>query len=145
MLNILITIFSFCLMEAVAWISHKYIMHGFLWFLHKDHHTRENQGVLEKNDYFFLLFAAPGISSIIIGSNGFTWLFFVGLGIALYGMAYFIVHDLFIHQRAKILRNTQSKYLRAIRRAHKIHHKHLSKEQGECFGMLVVPLKYFKQ
>ena len=132
-------------MEAVAWISHKYIMHGFLWFLHKDHHTRENQGVLEKNDYFFLLFAAPGISSIIIGSNGFTWLFFVGLGIALYGMAYFIVHDLFIHQRAKILRNTQSKYLRAIRRAHKIHHKHLSKEQGECFGMLVVPLKYFKQ
>ena len=92
-----------------------------------------------------MLFAAPGISSIIIGSNGFTWLFFVGLGIALYGMAYFIVHDLFIHQRAKILRNTQSKYLRAIRRAHKIHHKHLSKEQGECFGMLVVPLKYFKQ
>ncbi|MFB0911389.1 MAG: carotene hydroxylase, partial [Flavobacterium sp.] len=36
-------------------------------------------------------------------------------------------------------------YFRAIRRAHKVHHKHMGKEQGECFGMLIVPWKYLRQ
>jgi beta-carotene 3-hydroxylase len=36
-------------------------------------------------------------------------------------------------------------YFRAIRRAHKIHHKRLTKEDGECFGMLWVPIKYFRE
>jgi beta-carotene 3-hydroxylase len=31
----------------------------------------------------------------------------------------------------------------AIRKAHKIHHKYTGKEDGECFGMLWVPRKYF--
>jgi beta-carotene 3-hydroxylase len=26
-----------------------------------------------------------------------------------------------------------------------MHHKHLGREDGECFGMLWVPLKYFKK
>jgi beta-carotene 3-hydroxylase len=33
----------------------------------------------------------------------------------------------------------------AIRKAHKVHHKHLGKEDGECFGMLIVPLKYYQE
>ena len=33
----------------------------------------------------------------------------------------------------------------AIRKAHKVHHKHLGKEHGECFGMLLVPFKYYKE
>jgi hypothetical protein len=36
-------------------------------------------------------------------------------------------------------------FIRAIRRAHKVHHKHMGKEQGECFGMLIVPWKYLRQ
>jgi beta-carotene 3-hydroxylase len=35
-------------------------------------------------------------------------------------------------------------YFRAIRKAHKVHHKNQFKEEGECFGMLIVPMKYFK-
>ena len=31
------------------------------------------------------------------------------------------------------------------RRAHKMHHKHLGKKDSECFGMLIVPFKYFKR
>jgi beta-carotene 3-hydroxylase len=69
----------------------------------------------------------------------------VGTGITLYGACYFFVHDLFIHQRIKVLRNSQNRYLKAIRRAHKMHHKHIGKEEGECFGMLWVPLKYFRE
>ena len=62
-----------------------------------------------------------------------------------YGLTYFIIHDIFIHQRFKLLRNSNNRYAKALRRAHKIHHKHLDKEDGECFGMLFVPFKYFKK
>ena len=133
-------------MEAVAWFTHKYIMHGFLWVLHKDHHARSNDSVFERNGFFFLIFAIPGSVFIIVGSQlGFDFfLFWIGLGITLYGAAYFFVHDLFIHQRIKVLKKTKNPYLLAIRRGHKVHHKYLGKEDGECFGMLLVPLKYFK-
>ena len=77
--------------------------------------------------------------------NDFNYLFWIGLGITIYGFTYFLVHDIFIHQRFKIIRNIDTNYFKAIRRAHKIHHKHLSKEHGECFGMLWVPFKYFRQ
>ncbi len=69
----------------------------------------------------------------------------VGTGITLYGATYFLVHDILIHQRFKAFRNFDSVYLRAIRRAHKMHHKHLTKHDGESFGMLWVPIKYFKE
>jgi beta-carotene 3-hydroxylase len=51
----------------------------------------------------------------------------------------------FIHQRVGWLKRTDNRYFRAIRRAHKMHHKHLGKEHGECFGMLLVPWKFLKE
>ena len=136
---------TFISMEAVAWLTHKYIMHGIFWFLHRDHHQKDHYGFFERNDFFFLIFAIPGIICLACGSfysneNALC----IGLGITLYGVAYFLVHDIFIHQRFKLFRTTDNRYFRAIRRAHKMHHKHLSKEHGECFGMLWVPLKYFR-
>mgnify|MGYP003412671469 FL=1 len=146
LINILITLGAFVAMEAVAWLAHKYLMHGLLWNLHADHHKKETTDFLERNDSFFLIFATPGIICLFIGlQNDFSPLFFVGLGITLYGMAYFFIQDIFIHQRFKVLRNSDNAYFKALRRAHKMHHKHLGKEHGECFGMLWVPLKYFKQ
>jgi beta-carotene 3-hydroxylase len=144
--NLLIMIIAFIGMEGVAWLTHKYVMHGFLWYLHCDHHKRDDGAFFEKNDFFFLIFAIPGILCMFYGMlqeyNNFFW---VGLGITFYGACYFLVHDIFIHQRFKIFRNTNSFYLKAIRKAHKVHHKHLGKEEGECFGMLWVPIKYFKE
>lgn len=143
--HILIVIVSFISMEAMAWLTHKYIMHGLLWRLHKDHHKKELPGFFEHNDFFFLIFALPGIAGLYFGMNaGYNTLFWIGLGITIYGFAYFFVHDIFIHQRFRFLRNTENRYFKAIRRAHKMHHKHIGKEEGECFGMLWVPLKYFK-
>jgi beta-carotene 3-hydroxylase len=142
--NFLVLLSTFCLMEGAAWATHKFVMHGFLWNLHHDHHQRDDTGFFEKNDSFFLIFAIPGSLTTIIGSiQHFNFFFWIGMGISLYGLAYFLVHDIFIHQRFKIFRNTDSIYLRAIRRAHKMHHKHLDKEHGECFGMLWVPWHYF--
>jgi beta-carotene 3-hydroxylase len=77
--------------------------------------------------------------------NGYNFLFWIGVGITLYGVAYFLIHDIFIHQRFRIFRNSDLLYFKAIRRAHKMHHKHLTKEDGECFGMLWVPLKYLRE
>lgn len=143
--NLLIFLASFLCMEGVAWFTHKYVMHGFLWLLHKDHHRKESDGFFEHNDFFFLIFAAPGIICLYLGLNPeLGFLFWIGAGITAYGFAYFLVHDVFIHQRFRWLRNTDNRYFKAIRRAHKMHHKHLGKEKGECFGMLWIPVKYFK-
>ena len=145
-INTLIVIAAFLSMEGVAWFAHKFIMHGLLWRLHKDHHKKESTGFFEHNDFFFLIFAIPGILCLLSGMmNEYNFLFFIGLGITLYGFAYFFVHDIFIHQRFKVLRHADNVYFRAIRRAHKMHHKHIGKEEGECFGMLWVPFKYFRE
>ncbi|MBQ19412.1 MAG: carotene hydroxylase [Flavobacteriales bacterium] len=146
MLFIILLVGTFFLMEGVAWATHKYIMHGFLWHLHEDHHTKNSNSFFEKNDYFFVIFAVPGMACILLGTIfSVPYTLPIGLGITIYGFAYFLVHEIFIHQRFKVLRNTNLKYFKAIRRAHKVHHKHLGKEDGECFGMLWVPLKYFSQ
>jgi beta-carotene 3-hydroxylase len=134
-------------MEFVAWATHKYVMHGFLWSLHSDHHKKDHYNFLERNDAFFLIFAVPSMILFIVGSLlglHTPWLW-IGLGILIYGLAYFFVHEVFIHQRIKWLRNTNNSYFLAIRRAHKVHHKHLGKEDGECFGMLLVPMKYYRE
>lgn len=144
-INSLIVLVSFLGMEGAAWLAHKYIMHGLLWRLHKDHHQKESKGFVEHNDFFFLIFALPGIAALFFGKqNDYGFLFWIGVGITLYGIVYFLIHDIFIHQRFKIFRNSNSIYLKALRRAHKMHHRHLGKEHGECFGMLWIPFKYFR-
>jgi beta-carotene 3-hydroxylase len=144
-MEFLIVIAVFFVMEGLTWVIHKYIMHGLLWTLHRDHHDHSHKGDLERNDYFFIIFATPAIALMYIGAiRDYNYLFFTGLGISLYGMAYFFVHDIFIHQRISFLKNTKNPYLLAIRRAHKQHHKHTGKYEGECYGFLWVPVKYFR-
>jgi beta-carotene 3-hydroxylase len=75
---------------------------------------------------------------------GSTTSIIIGSAMSAYGLAYFLVHDVFVHQRIKILRNAKHPYLRALRRAHKMHHKHLGKEHGESFGFLIVGKKYYE-
>lgn len=145
-IGILIFILTFCLMEFMAWATHKYVMHGFLWSLHKDHHRKDHDSWFERNDAFFIFYAIVSMVFFYLGYNTEFWYGFpIGLGILIYGATYFLVHDIFIHQRFKMFRNANNWYARGIRRAHKIHHKHLGKEDGECFGMLFVPFKYFRK
>lgn len=140
------TIATFMLMEGITWCTHKYVMHGFLWYLHEDHHQPYKDTAFQKNDAFFIIFAIPSILLFYFGFNPkLNVLFFIGLGILFYGLAYFFVHDIIIHQRFKLITKINSPYLRGLRKGHKVHHKHLGKEDGECFGMLYVPIKYFKE
>lgn len=143
--GIIVFILTFLIMEFMAWFTHKYVMHGFLWTLHRDHHKKDHDSWFERNDAFFIFYALVSIGFFLLWKYEILSIgLAIGLGILAYGMAYFIVHDIFIHQRFKLFRNIDNKYARALRRAHKMHHKHLDKEDGECFGMLFVPFKYFK-
>ena len=141
-----IVVVTFILMEAVTWLTHRYVMHGFLWYLHEDHH-RKGPGFFEKNDWFFVIFAIPSMGMILAGTlePGLIWLQAIGFGVMAYGFAYFMVHEVIIHQRFKWFTRSNNIYIRAIRWAHKMHHKHLGKEDGESFGMLVVHQKYWEK
>lgn len=146
LIDIGIVLLTFCFMECVTWLTHKYIMHGLFWNLHEDHHNKAHT-FFEKNDYFFVIFASISMVFFALGTyvTGLGFLFYIGIGITLYGFAYFMVHDILIHQRFKLFSRTNNFYFRALRKAHKVHHKHLGKEEGECFGMLFVPFKYFRE
>ena len=142
-LIIVIVIVTFCIMEGVTWLSHRYVMHGFLWVLHKDHHQK-GPGIFEKNDAFFLIFAIPSWLCIMLGVIYKSELSIaIGSGITLYGVAYFMVHEVIIHQRLKWFTRSNNTYIRSIRWAHKMHHKHLNKNKGESFGFLFVNKKYW--
>jgi beta-carotene 3-hydroxylase len=142
---LMILLGTFVAMEGITWLTHRYVMHGFLWYLHEDHH-RVRPGFFEKNDAFFVIFAVPSFLCILNGTLSWETLWFLqplGFGIMAYGAAYFIVHDVIIHQRFKWFSRSNNTYIRAIRWAHKMHHKHLNKDHGESFGMLVVHAKYW--
>src|SRR3954463_4927034 len=84
---------TFLIMEGITWLTHRFIMHGFLWYLHEDHHQK-GPGFFEKNDAFFLIFAIPCWLCIMLGMMyKVHWVTAIGAGIALYGLAYFIVHE----------------------------------------------------
>lgn len=148
LLYTLITLAAYAGMEFMAWFTHKYVMHGLLWSWHADHHLpkHEKHGFFEKNDRFFLVFAIPSMICYMIG--GLTthfWVLFIGVGISLYGLTYFLIHDVYIHRRFSWFRRLEGNYSRAILRAHGMHHARRTREDGESFGLLVVHPKFFKK
>ena len=109
MIELLVVILAFLGMEFTAWAAHKYVMHGFLWWLHEDHHVLTGKPY-QKNDYFALIFATPSALGFILGTlyNSSVLIAF-GLGILLYGLAYLFVHDIFIHRRKKMFKKWTNK------------------------------------
>jgi beta-carotene 3-hydroxylase len=59
----------------------------------------------------------------------------LGVGIAMYGTVYFVIHDLYVHRRARWL-TFRVPYLQRVKKAHMIHHLY----GGEPYGLLVFPL-----
>ncbi|WP_345949047.1 sterol desaturase family protein [Mucilaginibacter sp. PAMB04274] len=142
-LSIIIILLTIAAMEALSWFIHKYLFHGPLWFIHKTHH-QERHGWFELNDVFSMGFAALSLWLMWEGHRTFDYRFWIGVGITVYGMIYFVFHDWFIHNRFKAFK-TSNKYLLSIRRAHKIHHKSTGKSPSEEFGLLVASKKYFRR
>lgn len=128
-------------MEFVAWSSHKYIMHGFGWGWHRDHHE-PHDGFLEKNDLYAIVGAVLSISMFAVGSpmimgDGAWWPGnWIGLGVLFYGIIYTLVHDGLVHQRW-FRWVPKSGYAKRLVQAHKLHHATIGKEGGVSFGFLV--------
>ena len=138
---IFITLATIIIMEGLAWVIHKYLLHGPLWFLHQSHHVPQKTW-WEWNDLVSVSYAVAAFFLIFFGAPTLEWYTFVGVGITLYGFLYFYLHDIIIHRRVKIKYNFNSKYIKRLIRAHKKHHKHLGKNPSEAYGFLYATPKY---
>lgn len=127
-------------MEYVAWAAHKYIMHGWGWAWHRDHHEPHDKA-LEKNDLYGVFGAILSISMFAWGSPMImedaawppaTW---IGLGVLFYGIIYTLIHDGLVHGR--YFQYVPKKgYFKRLVQAHKLHHATIGKEGGVSFGFV---------
>ena len=136
--HVLLFLAAFAGMEALAWLMHKYLMHGPLWVLHESHH-RPRAGRFERNDLFGVFFAVPSIVLVYLGTHGHPAALPVGLGMTAYGFAYFGFHDVIVHRRVSVRFRPAHRYLQRIVRAHLVHHKTTGKEGAVSFGFLWAP------
>jgi len=127
-------------MEGVAYVAHRWIMHGPGWFLHESHH-RARTGFWELNDWYFVIFAAPSIALLIGGTAGYwgSWAIWIGAGIAAYGAIYLGFHDVIVHKRYDSGYVPRWSYMKRIVQAHRIHHVVETKDGTVSFGFLVAP------
>lgn len=126
-------------MEILAIVSHKWVMHGFLWSLHKSHHE-PRAGYFERNDWFAVMGAVPSIILLLVGtSQNIPMITAIGGGITAYGAIYFGFHDILVHRRVKHGWNPQQRYLKRIVQAHRLHHVVESKLGTVSYGFLYAP------
>lgn len=141
---ILFIIVGFAIMEMSGWFIHKFIMHGPLWGIHKTHH-QPSRSFFELNDAFSLLFGSIAVVLIFLGVEKLDYRFWMGIGISIYGLLYFFIHDVLVHRRLKWFERPKSKFLLGILKAHQAHHATNKKEDAVSFGLFIVPKKYFKR
>ena len=135
----IIALIVVAIMEAVAIISHKYVMHGFLWSLHKSHHEPRT-GPFERNDWFGVAGAIPSIILLLIGTHyGLHMITAIGAGITMYGAIYFGLHDVLVHRRFKHRWNPQLGYMKRVVQAHRLHHVVETKHGTVSFGFICAP------
>lgn len=127
-------------MEAFAYVTHRWVMHGFGWFLHESHH-RARPGNWELNDLYAVIFAAPSIALLYGGVqlDWGAWAAWVGAGIAGYGAIYFGFHDVIVHKRLATRYIPKSDYMKRIIQAHRLHHVIETKHGSLSFGFLWAP------
>jgi beta-carotene 3-hydroxylase len=139
----LIAIGAFLIMEPITAATHRFVMHGGGWFLHRSHHQTANRKSAsrksEANDAFPVIFAAIVCGGLWLGFNqpGWSLLVPIGIGVTAYGAAYATVHDVYIHGRLRLFGGHKVKVLDYLADCHRIHHLY----NGAPYGMLwpVVP------
>ena len=132
-------------MEFIAWFAHKFLMHGVLWNIHRDHHQPTGHK-FQVNDFFFLIFAIPSWLCIMLGFIYWVPLSIgIGFGFTLYGIIYFLFHEVVVHRRYNWLDNLKGPYIDALKAAHRGHHEKVEKHDGVSFGLLIFPRKFWKK
>ena len=121
-------------MELFAWAVHKYIMHGWGWGWHRDHHE-PHSGLLERNDLYAAVFSVIATAMFTAGAIWSPLLWWVSMGITVYGLIYAFVHDGLVHQRFMHWVPRKG-YAKRLVQAHKLHHATVGREGGVSFGFL---------
>ena len=134
MTAVVVAVCAFVLMEPVAALAHRRVMHGAGWGWHRSHHAPPKAGA-ERNDLFPLVIGAATIVVMAVGSAvaALRPLLWIGCGATAYGVAYVVVHDLLVHQRLGRLPLAGSRYIRWVGAAHARHHRY----GAEPFGFLL--------
>jgi beta-carotene 3-hydroxylase len=130
-----IVVVSFLLMEPITAATHRWVMHGIGEWFHRSHHRPGRKPRWERNDWFPVFFAAIVMSGLWLGFNRDGWAALVpmAVGVTLYGIAYALVHDGFIHRRIDPFGDRRNAYLDHVAASHRIHHLY----NGAPYGMLV--------
>ena len=122
-------------MELFAWSMHKYVMHGWGWGWHRDHHEPHDHA-FERNDLYAVVFGTIVTGLFVVGYLYSEPLWWAALGITVYGAIYAIIHDGLVHQR--LFRWTPKRgYAKRLVQAHRLHHATIGKEGGVSFGFVV--------
>ncbi|MDX1626370.1 MAG: sterol desaturase family protein [Wenzhouxiangellaceae bacterium] len=135
-------------MEGVAWLTHRYVMHGWGWAWHRSHHEplSKRTGWFEWNDLYAVVGAAVSISLIAWGADDLGPSYWIGWGMAGYGLLYFLFHDGLVHRRWPLRWQPKSGYLKRLVQAHKMHHAVHEKHGCVSYGFLYArPLPDLKE
>ena len=114
---------AFVVMEPVASLAHRYVMHGRGYSWHRSHHLPAASG-FEPNDRYPVVFAAATIVAMALGTvvRSLQPLVWIGVGVTLYGCAYALVHEICIHGRFVGRPLGRRGYVGYVRAAHRVHH-----------------------
>jgi beta-carotene 3-hydroxylase len=140
------TLFVFIAMEWISWFLHRYVMHGWGWFLHQSHHETqaEKKGIFEWNDFYVIPFMILNILGFYFSVGQNTQFLPLPLGSTLYGVCYFLFHEIIVHRRIPntLSVNAKHPYLIRLIRAHHIHHSVHTQDGSEAFSFLYAPPRY---
>lgn len=135
---IVVAVAGFLAMEGIAWLSHRYVMHGWGWGWHRSHHE-PGTGWFERNDLYALFGVALSIGLFLLAGR-LQWpaVQALAVGVTVYGLLYGLVHDGLVHQRWPFRYTSRSGYLRRLVQAHRLHHAVRSREGAVSYGFLIV-------
>ena len=138
----LIVIGGFLLMEPLTAATHRWIMHGVGAWLHRSHHRPGMSSGWERNDWFPVAFASLVMFGFWLGFNtSLTALVPLGIGVTLYGIAYALVHDGYIHRRIDPFGTRRVAALDRLAEAHRIHHLYNAAPYGMLAPMVPAELR----
>ncbi len=123
--------------EVAANLIHRHVMHGWGWGWHRSHHESHDD-LLERNDLYAICFAVLAVLLMLLG-HWWTPAFWISIGLVVYGVLYFLMHDVLVHQRWPFRHVPRRGYLKRLYQAHKLHHAVEGRDRAVSFGFLYSP------
>ena len=132
---VLLVVGTVAFMEWFAAWSHEHVMHGWGWAWHKSHHEPQDEA-LEKNDLYAVLFAGFAIFLFWVGATWAAPVWWIAMGISIYGVLYFFFHDGLVHRRWPFRYVPRKGYLKRVYQAHRLHHAVQGRDGCVSFGFV---------